>query len=256
MKAHYFATIAMAGLSPAICFAKADKPDGDTSGGAGAPEPAADAGAPEQEGVRARRSIMLKQFLPGEGIDWINKNIVAAGKGTRATFGRIYGTCTGYEVRTNTLPDGTPAQSIALKGDFETENFMTGEIGSGTLAFIPAAYSEKVKAIFDANAILNDEGREIGNHVRTVEVDIDVGVEATGKTIPYEWVVVAFREGAEMATLKKLRNSRQRPAYVMRHGEGDKAVMIEAKPRPQTAPLALLEAPAPAADADDPAPVE
>ncbi len=196
-----------------------------------------------QEGVRARRAIMLKHFLPGDGIDWINKNVVAQGKGTRATFGRIYGVCTGYEIRTGALPDGTPSQSIALNGDFETENFMTGEIGSGTLAFIPAAYSEKVKAIFDSNAVTNSEGTVTGNLVRSVEIDIDVGVEATGKTIPYEWVVIAFKEGAEMAVLKKLRASRARPAFVMRVGEGDKAIQIEAKPRPETAPLAMLEAP-------------
>lgn len=212
-------------------------------------ETAAVTTAPENEGVRARRSIMLKHFLPGEGIDWINKNIVSQGKGTRATFGRIYGTCTGYEVKHNALPDGTPSSSIALFGDFETENFMTGEIGSGTMAFIPAAYSEKVKAIFDSNAILNDEGKEIGNRIRTVEIDIDVGVEATGKTIPYEWVVVAFKEGAEMATLKNLRNSRQRPAFVMNNGDK----VIEAVARPVTTPLALLEAPVAEAEAETPA---
>jgi hypothetical protein len=139
--------------------------------------------------------------------------------------------------------DGTPSSSIVLKGDFETENYMTGEIGSGTQAFIPAAYAEKVKAVFDANAVLNDKGEEVGNHIRTVEVDIDVGVEATGKTIPYEWVVTAFKEGAEMAVLKNLRNSRARPAYVLKSGDGADAKLIEAKARPVTAPLALLEAP-------------
>lgn len=215
----------------------ADK--GDKGGAPAAPAPA------QQQGVRARRAIMLKHFLPGDGIDWINKNVVAQGKGTRATFGRIYGVCTGYEIRTGALPDGTPSQSIALNGDFETENFMTGEIGSGTLAFIPAAYSEKVKAIFDSNAVTNEKGEETGNLVRSVEIDIDVGVEATGKTIPYEWVVIAFKEGAEMAVLKNLRRSRERPAFVLSVGEGDKAITIPALPRPETAPLALLEAPAP-----------
>jgi hypothetical protein len=57
-----------------------------------------------QEGVRARRSIMLKQMLPGDGVDWINKNVVSQGKGTRATFGRIYGQCNGYDIKHNTLP--------------------------------------------------------------------------------------------------------------------------------------------------------
>ncbi len=227
--------------SAAICYA-ANKGD---------PEPevqtveVAETAAPEVQGVRARRSIMLKQMLPGDGVDWINKNVVAAGKGTRATFGRIYGQCNGYSIKHNTLPDGTPSSSIVLSGDFETENYMTGEIGSGTQAFIPAAYAEKVKAVFDSNAILNEKGEEIGNRIRTVEVDIDVGVEATGKTIPYEWVVTAFKEGAEMAVLKNLRRSRVRPAFVLQ--AGDKS--IPALPRPETAPLAMLEAPVEAVEA-------
>ena len=191
------------------------------------------------EGVRARRAIMLKQFLPGEGIDWINKNIVANGKGTRATFGRVFGICNGYEIKHSTLPDGTPSQSIALKGAFQTENYMTGELGEGTMAFLPAAYGEKVKAIFDANERRDADGKVIGNDIRVVEIDVDVGVEATGKTIPYEWVIVAFREGEEMAVLKKMRQSRARPAFVMQ----SESLKIEAKSRPAPAPL-VLEAPA------------
>lgn len=195
--------------------------------------------APEIQGVRARRTIMLKNLLPADGVDWIMKNVVSQGKGTRATLGRIFGVCTGYSIKTNTLPDGTPSSSIVLHGDFETENYIDGEIGSGTTAYIPAAYSEKVKTVFDANAILNEAGEEIGNRIRTIEIDIDVGVEATGKTIPYEWVVVAFKEGAEMATLKRMRSTRARPQFVI----NSPTVKLEAVARPMTAPLAMLEGP-------------
>jgi len=210
------------------------------TGSAPATEPVKDeTEVAEVQGVRARRAIMLKNLLPAEGVDWIMKNIVSQGKGTRATLGRIFGTCTGYDIKHNTLPDGTPSSSIVLIGDFETENYIDGEIGSGTMAYIPAAYSEKVKTVFDSNAVVNEEGKTVGNLLRTIDIDIDVGVEATGKTIPYEWVVVAFKEGEEMATIKRMRNSRARPAFVI----NSPTVQIEAKPRPMTTPLALLEAP-------------
>jgi hypothetical protein len=196
-------------------------------------QPVASTSTVASEGIRARRAIMLKQFLPGEGIDWINKNIVAAGKGTQAIMGRVFGICSGYTVKTNTLPDGTPSQSIVLGGAFQTENYMTGELGEGTQLYLPAAYSEKVKAIFDTGAVMDEAGREIRNSVRMVEIDCDIGVEATGKVIPYEWVVVAFREGEEMAVLKKMRASRQRPTFVLKTGQ----LVIEAVARETQAAL-------------------
>lgn len=189
----------------------------------------------EVMGVRARRAIMLKHFLPPEGIDWINKNIVAGGKGTRATLGRLFGICTGYEERVNTMPDGSLSPSIALRGAFQTESYITGELGEGTLAFLPAAYSEKIKAIFEANERRDSDGKVIGNDVRMIEVDVDCGLEATGKTIPYEWVIVAYREGEEMAVLRNMRRSRARPAFVLQSSAGS----IPAIPRPAEAPLAL-----------------
>jgi len=155
--------------------------------------------AEASEGVRARRAFMLKQFIPNP--DWINVNIVAKGKGTQVTVGRVYGTCLGYEDKVNTLPDGSPSQSVALKGIFQAESYLTGELSEFTVAYLPAAYSEKVKAVF-----VSDQS------IKLVELDCDIGLEATGKTIPYEWVVTAYIEGQEMARLKALRNRRARPA--------------------------------------------
>lgn len=231
-------------LTSAAVFA-ANKDQGSAPPPAEAPPASADdAPTAEPEGVRARRAIMLKQFLPSEGIDWILKNVVAQGKGTKATLGRVFGICTGYEVRNNTLPDGTPMESIALKGAFNTESYITGELGEGTLAFIPAAYSEKVKAIFDSGERRDGEGVFLGNDVRMIEVDLDIGVEATGKSIPYEWVIIAYREGEEMAVLKKMRQSRARPAFVLQTG----AVQIEAKARPAPTPILALASPEPTSE--------
>lgn len=150
------------------------------------------------EGVRARRAFMLKHFVPNA--DWINTNIVAKGKGTQAILGRVFGVSTGYEVKTNILPDGKQSESIVLKGTFQAESYLTGEISEATTVYLPLAYSEKVKTVFDMDPT-----------IKIVELDCDVGLEATGKTIPYEWVVIAFREGQAMALLRRLRESRARP---------------------------------------------
>lgn len=178
-------------------------------------------GSVETEGTRARRALMLKQFLPDP--DWINKNVVAGGKGTRATIGRIYGLATGYERKNNTLPDGSISESIFVRGMFQSEGFITGELAEASGVYFPMAYAEKIAAVI-----------EMG--VKTVEVDCDVGLEATGKTIPYEWVIVAFREGVEMDVLRRIRGTRKRPEALLVDGSG--------KPKELSAPVEQKALPA------------
>lgn len=172
-------------------------------------------GSVETEGTRARRAIMLKHFLP-DG-EFINKNVVAGGKGTQAKVGRIYGIATGYSRKNNTLPDGKVTESIVVNGMFHGESYLTGELSEASSVYFPMAYAEKIAACF-----------EMGS--RTVEVDCDVGVEATGKTIPYEWVVIAFREGEEMDVLRRIRGTRARPTALLVSADGtEKALPAPAK---------------------------
>ena len=153
------------------------------------------------EGIRARRAFMPKLFLPSK--DWINKEVVARGQGTRATIGRVYGQCYEAQIKKQTLPDGKPSESIVLIGAFEAQNYISGELMSVSNAYLPMAYAERIKGV------LNDET------IKVVEIDCDIGLEATGKTIPYEWVVTAFLEGKEMERLRKMRVSRPRPAQLL-----------------------------------------
>lgn len=174
-----------------------------------------DTGSVETDGTRARRAIMLKQFLPDP--EWILKNVVAGGKGTRATIGRIFGIATGTARKTNTLPDGSVSESIAVSGVFQSEGFLTGELSEASGVYFPMAYAEKIEALIKMG-------------VKTIEVDCDIGVEATGKTIPYEWVVTAFREGKEMDVLKRIRGTRARPANILVDGTGEpKAIAATAQ---------------------------
>lgn len=152
-----------------------------------------------EDGKRTRKAFMMKQFLPNK--DFIAREIVGKGEGTKAIIGRVWGACFGWEEKTHTFPDGKTSTSVALKGAFEAENYITGELDSAVQVYLPAAYAERVVAAFKSMPDL-----------KVVELDCDIGLEATGKIIPYTWVVVAYREGEEMATLKRIKSSRGRPA--------------------------------------------
>lgn len=167
-------------------------------------------------GKRARRGLAMKNLIPSQ--DWINTNIVAKGKGTQLIIGRIVGMCMSIEEKHNEH-QGQILKSLVMNGVFEGESFVTGELIDASSVYMPMAYAEKVQALFMGDASL-----------KMVEIDADIGLEATGKSIPYEWVVIAYREGAEMAVLKRIRGSRGRPANAV------------GGPTPALAPLAPVAA--------------
>lgn len=151
------------------------------------------------KGVRARRAIMLKEFIPNS--DYIAKEVVGKGKGTQVVLGRIFGFVTGTTEKENTLPNGDKSKSVVCNGQFETENYLTGEVSAASSVYFPSSFSEAIKGMFAADESL-----------KVVEVDTDVGLEATGKAIPYTWVVVNHIEGEQQTPLKALRSKRGRPA--------------------------------------------
>jgi hypothetical protein len=153
------------------------------------------------DGIRARRGLTLKQLVPSQ--DWIMQNIVAGGKGTRATVGRIFGVVTSTQRKTNMVQDQA-IESVACIGILNSESYLTGEVSQGSSVYFPMAYAEQLEALFKADPSIN-----------VIEVDVDIGLEATGKTIPYEWVTTAFLEGREMAVLKRMRGARKRPEHLL-----------------------------------------
>lgn len=162
----------------------------------------AETAAPEQsQGVRARRAIMMREFIPSQ--DWVNKEVIAKGKGTVAVLGRVFGFVTGVTEKAGKLPNGEPSVSIIANGQFETENYLTGEVSQASAVYFPAAFSESLKAQFAADKA-----------VEVIQVDTDIGLEATGKTIPYSWYVCNHVEGVEQTPLRALRGKRGRPANV------------------------------------------
>lgn len=156
-------------------------------------------GSEDNAGLRVRRALMMKNLVPDQ--DWIMKNIVSQGKGFKRTVGRVIGVAHTVRRHVNDV-NGKPVESIALGGIFEAET-MDGEIISASTVYFPMAYAEIAAAALDA------EG------VKVVQVDVDIVLEATGKSIPYEWAVVSYVEGEAMAVLSALRRRRslgKRPA--------------------------------------------
>lgn len=143
-------------------------------------------------GLRARRALMMKQFVPSP--DWIMQNVVAKGKGTKVTVGRVIGIAHSVRRHVNDI-NGRQVESIALGGIFEGET-SEGEVLAASTVYFPMAYAEMVAAALDQDG------------VKVVQVDADIGLEATGKTIPYEWTVTSYVEGEAMAVLSALRKRR------------------------------------------------
>lgn len=169
--------------------------------------------APEADGTRVRRAFMMKNFLPDP--DWINKNVVAGGKGTHKKVGRIIGFAIGATKRINDI-GGKPTESISLNGKFEVENYLSGEISQPSVIYTPMAFSEQVQV-----ALLSDG-------VQLVQIDVDVGVEATGKTIPYEWTITSFLEAQDSQAMLQLRHRRgPRKASLTAIEGGKEAPLLE-----------------------------
>jgi hypothetical protein len=162
----------------------------DTAGAAeaGAAE-AADAAAIEGaaigpdgfEGVRVDQALTMPLLLPcarAEAVDWIMRNVVGRGRGTHVKVGRIYGIAvkaTGKE----TEHQGKKLASIMLTGTFGMESALSGLTYEHADLYLPNGYARQIEAALSLGAT-------------QVEFDVDVGIEATGRTIPYAWTVIAY----------------------------------------------------------------
>lgn len=143
-------------------------------------------------GKRVRRVLVMKQFAAPE---WIMKNVVAHGRGTHVKVGRVYGVAASAVRRTNDV-NGQPVESIAIVGNFEGVAVNGGEVFSASTVYFPKAFAEQLAFA------LSVDGAGL------LQVDTDIGVEATGKSIPYEWTTTSFIETEAAGVLLQLRNSR------------------------------------------------
>lgn len=153
------------------------------------------------DGNRVTRAFSPKFLLPDPG--YIMREVVAPSSVPGAVkvhkmIGRLSGIVTRYEHRSNKATvNGVEKtiQSIGLVGVMQSEN-LDGEVSTVSIAFLPMAFAEQVSAAIDMGAT-------------AVQLDIDIGVIATGKPIPYEWTVTSYLEGRAERAIRQIRNSRK-----------------------------------------------
>jgi hypothetical protein len=154
----------------------------------------------KEEGLRLENLISPRSFIAAERL-----SAFYAGKARGAdpmALGHLAGYVRGYERRESTLPvkpgEKAAAPSVWLRGVFEATVYETGEIKSGSCLILPRVMGEALADALDAgetNALL----------------DVELGVEATGKMIPYTYTIKSFHANRAQAAITAIRmNAQQR----------------------------------------------
>jgi hypothetical protein len=126
--------------------------------------------------------------------EWINKHVVAKGRGTEVYIARIFGVARMAEAKTKEY-EGKTLESVCLTGMFEAQNFTSGKVIRSRNLYLPNMYAKQVLAS------LSDAGAD-----SRAPLDLLLGVRATGKTIPYAWTVTSFvddRMGQELEAMRR-----------------------------------------------------
>lgn len=128
-----------------------------------------------EEGQVVKSAISVRDMISkSEALKIISS--LEAGQGK--WIGRVIGVCIGTFTKENVLPDGKKVESIGLSGMFEIEK-PDGTRITATKIYMPgSAYGLEMHTLFASSP-----------DTMSVEVDCDVGISATGKAIPYEYVV-------------------------------------------------------------------
>lgn len=157
--------------------------------------------------IEQREFIAMGQLVPS--VDWINQHVVAKGKGTRVALARLIGIASKAQVQKN-QHQGKELDSIRIDGHFKLTMLETGQMMQAPTAFLPKAWSKQVFALLD--------GADPSTRVKMI---LALGVEATGKTIPYRWTVSMFRPAhdevgplAELETIAERIPSPRKPRLV------------------------------------------
>jgi hypothetical protein len=150
-------------------------------------------------GVRARRVLTMKSFIVGDHLEWIMRNVVGKGRGTHVSVGRLYGKAARTErnvTKWSNKGEEKLLTSVRIEGMFEAIALLTGEVTQCTAVYLPLAFAEQIEM-----AVATNPGA-------IIDIDVDIGVEATGKGIPFEWTVTSFINGAAERAMRAMRNRR------------------------------------------------
>jgi hypothetical protein len=148
-------------------------------------------------GQRVGRIITPKDLLEGrQPFDVIS----GMGKGERLILGHLRGVVNSTERKT-TAWQGKDLESVWLNGEFEMVIGSTGEVKAAPTAILPKAFGITVETALAAMHAEDGSSPTRGQ----LQIDCSIGLETTGRPIPYEWVVIYYREGRAQKAMREVR---------------------------------------------------
>jgi hypothetical protein len=155
--------------------------------------------ADEQIAVRVQTALTMKSFLPDE--TWAAQATLGKPRGGNISLGRVLGVVTGTE-RKETMFGGQKLESWALHGQFTALAELRGETLQASQLYLSKSFSEQiVSALAEAQAT---------DPHATIKIDVDVGVEPTGKQpVSYGWTVTHYLTGGPSRALREIHQPRR-----------------------------------------------
>lgn len=156
---------------------------------------AIDAAAAEIEthGIDLENFISMRSLVD---LEWLAANVTSKPKGTIEPIGMIVGIVREYSREPSTLPlrpGETPLpESIKLKGTFEAQSYVTGEIVTAANCYLPAVMAVEIEKAILGGAL-------------NVQLNMEVSAIATGRAIPYRYKVRSFFATEEQKALAAIR---------------------------------------------------
>jgi hypothetical protein len=156
--------------------------------------------AGDTTGIREDSPLVMPMLLPvprgPDAVDWIMRNIVAHGRGTHLCVGRVAGHAYRADHKENEW-QGKKLEAIVLNGLFRMQSTVDPKlIYENAELYLPLNYAKKVEAELKLSKL---DGAD-----RVVTIDADIGIEATGRTIPYRWSVISRFRSRSASALDKL----------------------------------------------------
>jgi hypothetical protein len=152
-------------------------------------------------GVTYQSALTMKNFVPAGDPAWLPREMAGQPRGAKhVMLGRIRGTVNRTVAR-ETPWEGKILQSIELQGGFQALVTASGQLLSAASLFLSRAFAVQIETSLA-------EARRDDPHA-TIAIDVDVGVESTGKTIAYTWTVTHYLNGQAMRALRALRQPRK-----------------------------------------------
>jgi hypothetical protein len=153
-------------------------------------------------------ALTMKSFLPPGDATYLLRTMGGQQRGAlHIPLGRIMGRVARTEAK-ETAWEGKTIPSIALHGQFRALVRASGQMMDSPTLFLSRGFAQAI-----ANGLAEAQA---GDPAATVAVDIDVGVESTGKPLQiYTWTVTHYLSGVAMRALRELqaprRLARQQP---------------------------------------------